>query len=76
MQLLGDDWFTLTEQHRYGIAASEIVRMFGFVMFRWFRPSRDKYRAVSRTAYAVLDAEERLVWKHGFWLEATFTRKK
>lgn len=67
--------FELIESRRYGIAASEAVRLSGFVLFRWLRPSRDRYRQMSRLAERILMVEERAESRIGYWLEATYRRK-
>lgn len=75
-RLLGTEDFTVASHRQFGLAASETIRMCGFVLFRWLRPSRDRYRAVSGLANQVLDLESRLALPNGFWLEATFIRKE
>jgi SAM-dependent methyltransferase len=74
--MFGRECFTVVEFRRSGLAASEAVRMSGFVLFRWWRASRNGYRRVSRLAEYVLDYEDDIVWKHGFWLEATVRRNE
>ena len=68
--------FTLIETRRSGAAASEAVRMSGFVCFRWWRASRNGYRRVSRLAERVLDIEDAFTWRYGFWLDATLRRNE
>lgn len=66
--------FTLVECRRFGIAASEVVRMSGFVLFRWWRASRNGYRTVSRIAQRLLSVEDKFNWSHGFWLELSLQK--
>lgn len=68
--------FAIIECRRFGIAASEIVRMFGFILFRWGRASRNGYRTMNRIAQRVQATEVNLVWPWGFWLELTLQGKK
>lgn len=73
-KMLGDDEFELVHERQYGISASEVVRMSGFLAFRWLRPSRNRYRAVSAFAQRVLRKESAISWRYGFWLECSFRR--
>jgi hypothetical protein len=66
--------FTAVDQRRSGFAASEAVRFSGFLLFRWFRASRNWYRRVGAIAERVLHMEHRYAWRHGFWLDATFRK--
>jgi SAM-dependent methyltransferase len=66
--------FTLIDCRRSAVGFSEAVRMSGFVLFRWLRASRNWYQRISRLAQSVLGLEERIQWRHGYWLEATFLR--
>ena len=76
VKLLDPGTFALRSSKRSSVAASELVRLAGFGLFRWLRPSRNRYRQVSRLANRVLKHEDKLEWNHGFWLTATFVRKK
>ena len=67
--------FELKEARTSSVAAAEVVRLIGFGLFRWLRPSRNRYRQVSRIASRLLAYEDRIEWRHGFWLTATFERK-
>lgn len=75
-KMLGEEDFEVVTHRQFGVAASEAIRMTGFVLFRWFRPSRDRYRTVSSTAQRVMQWERSVTWAHGFWLEAEFVRTK
>lgn len=75
-ELMDPEAFAVAEHFRYGVAASEAIRLSGFALFRWLRPSRDRYRAVSRFAERVLERESAVVWRHGYWLDCTFQRKQ
>ena len=66
--------FQVIAQRRSGVAASEAVRLSGFMLFRWFRASRNGYRRVAKLAQRVLAIEDRVAWRHGFWLEMTLQR--
>jgi hypothetical protein len=72
--LFDPDLFQVVAQRRSGIAASEAVRLSGFILFRWFRASRNGYRRVSTFAQRVMALENRLAWRHGFWLEMILQR--
>jgi SAM-dependent methyltransferase len=67
--MFGPRDFTLTSVRRSGLGASEAMRLSGFVLFRWLRPSRDGYMRLSRAAERVRKAEAQVAWRHGFWLE-------
>jgi len=67
--LFGPRDFTLATVRRSGLGASETMRLSGFVLFRWLRPSRDGYIRLSRAAERVRQAESQVEWRHGFWLE-------
>jgi SAM-dependent methyltransferase len=67
--LFGPRDFTLARVRRSGLGASEATRLSGFVLFRWLRPSRDGYMRLSRAAERVRQAETRIEWRYGFWLE-------
>ena len=66
--------FTLESARRTGVAASEAIRASGFVLFRWWRASRNWYRRVSRLAEGIRRAEDSVEWRHGFWLDAEFRK--
>jgi SAM-dependent methyltransferase len=68
--------FSIVECRRSGIAASEVVRMSGFVLFRWWRASRNGYRTVSRIAQRIQEIEDNLAWRHGFWLELALRKNE
>jgi SAM-dependent methyltransferase len=72
--LFGPRGFTLVTARRTGFAASEAVRAGGFVLFRWWRASRNWYRRACRLAERVRRAEDAVEWRHGFWLEAKFRK--
>ena len=74
VKMLNPAHFRLVASHRSAIGASELVRMGGFGMFRWLRPSRSRYRKVSKIADQLRTIEDRIEWPHGFWLTATFER--
>ena len=67
--LFGPRHFTLATVRRSGLGASETMRLSGFVLFRWLRPSRDGYMRLSRAAERLRQAESQVEWRHGFWLE-------
>ena len=73
--MFGPCQFDAITTRRSGVAVSESIRMSGFLLFRWWRASRNWYRRVSRIAHRVLTLEEKLAWRHGFWLDASFRRK-
>lgn len=68
--------FELVNQRREAIALAEIIRLAGFVAFRWLRPSRDRYRQVAHRASQVESTERKLVVPFGFWLEVSFRRRR
>ena len=74
VKMFGSCRFTCTEMRRSGYGLSEGVRLAGFVLFRWWRASRNKYRRMSRLAERVRRVEVRHEWSHGYWLDATFRR--
>lgn len=74
IELFDPDLFQVVTQRRSGVAASEAVRLSGFMLFRWFRASRNGYRRMANIAQRVLAIEDRLGWRHGFWLEMTLQR--
>ena len=76
IDMFGPCRFDAISTRRAGIALSESIRLSGFVLFRWWRASRNWYRGVSRLAQIVLGVEEKLAWRHGFWLDASFRRNE
>jgi SAM-dependent methyltransferase len=66
--------YELINRRREAIALAEIVRLAGFIAFRWLRPSRDRYRQVAHRARQVESAERKLGVPFGFWLEVSFRR--
>ena len=67
--------FDVVDSRRTAIGASELVRLTGFALFRWLRPSRNRYRRASRLATRVLNAEQSIEWPHGYWLNVTLRKR-
>jgi hypothetical protein len=74
--LLGDNGFDLVSERRSTLALAEAVRLFGFLCFRWLRPSRNRYRAVARASNQLLAIEHKIAWRHGFWLEVELRKRE
>jgi SAM-dependent methyltransferase len=70
----GSDWEIVSREWS-GLALEELVRMVGFVGFRWLRPSRNRYRMVSTFADRIEAVERRLPVPGGFWLEVELRRR-
>ena len=68
------DWDYL-EAKRTGIAAGEMIRLSGFVGFRWLRASRNRYRQFSRIADRVQQHEQTISVPNGFWIHLTLRRR-
>jgi SAM-dependent methyltransferase len=59
-----------------GLAIEEMIRLAGFIGFRWLRPSRDRYRKTSALADRIESVERRLPIPGGFWLELELRRRE
>lgn len=73
--LLGDNGLDLVSHRRSTVALAEAVRLIGFLLFRWLRPSRNRYRATATASNRVLALERRITCRHGFWLEMTLRKR-
>ena len=72
--LFPESHWDITSRERSGMAIEEMIRMAGFVGFRWLRPSRDRYRKISALADRIETVERRLPIPGGFWLELVLRR--
>jgi SAM-dependent methyltransferase len=74
--LLGDNGFDLVSHRRSTVALAEAVRLSGFLLFRWLRPSRNRYRWVARLSNRTLAIEQKISWRHGYWLEMELRKRE
>jgi SAM-dependent methyltransferase len=72
--LFPQESFEICEQRRSGLAAAEVTRLAGFLAFRWLRPSRDRYRQVSKLAERIESRETALDVPFGYWMDVTLQR--
>ena len=74
--LLGDRGFDVVSHHRSTIGLAEAIRLAGLVLYRWLRPSRDRYHVTARLSNQLLELERSIVWPHGFWLDLELRRRQ
>ena len=72
--MFGPERFVVRASRRSGLALSEGVRLVGQLVFRWLRPSADRYRRVAGVADRIEQWELRISNRHGFWLTVTLEK--
>jgi hypothetical protein len=74
--LLSDCGFDLIAHRRSTVGLAEAIRLGGLILFRWLRPSRNRYHATAHLSNRVLELEQAITWRHGFWLELEFRKRE
>jgi SAM-dependent methyltransferase len=74
--LLGECGFDLVYHRRSTVALAEAIRLAGLILFRWLRPSRNRYHVTARMSNRVLEIERGIAWRHGFWLDMELRKRE